>query len=150
MARSNGYRPKKEQAKLVKRLRAKLGKCHVTQWQKASWLMQQISQACGAEYGPSGSAVTARSCRYCKYYGHNTTYCKKRQRDERKALGRFCDKEYAELEKRRKEREARSAAPVKTYAEYLDDLGIAYVRDPYVGPILATQSGEGDGKCKIP
>lgn len=75
MARSSGYRYKAENAAEVKALRAQLHACTTDQWQKATYIMQDICAALGKPNGPSGMIVLPRSCKLCYHYGHTAQHC---------------------------------------------------------------------------
>lgn len=113
--------------------------------------MHGIAALCGAQYGPSACNITPRSCVYCGYYGHTRQHCPKRKRDEERTL----DKAIAENKRQcadidhERERLKQSRAAGPTQAQIFDQLGQPYITDSYVGPILATEEGEGDGMWRI-
>ena len=143
MARSKGYR---KVSKELRRLRSELATVPRSQWQRAQYIMSCIVAECGDWGGPSGANVTPRSCSYCRFYGHTKHSCPKRKQDVAAAAD-------AEVQRDREWRAALQATRVErvgpTQAEIFDELGQPYVVDKYVGPILAVEEGEGDGKWKV-
>lgn len=94
-----------------------------------------------------GGKIEPRSCAYCHYFGHTKQHCAKRKRDEDAASDKLIAEDLEWMEKLRRQREKRELG--ETQAEYFDRVGVAYVRDPIVGPILCVEDGEGDGRYKI-
>lgn len=91
MGRSSGYRARKDVREEIDELRARLSQCRVSQWQKAGYIMQQITQLLGHSGGPQGGRIDPRACTYCQYFGHTKQHCPKYKRDEEMKL----DKEIA-------------------------------------------------------
>ena len=80
MARSNGYRPRAAVRKEVLALRAQLSECTSTNWMKAQYIMDQITDLLGVNLGPSNGKVVPRTCKYCDHYGHTKQWCPKYQK----------------------------------------------------------------------
>ena len=75
MGRSSGYRPRKEHAEEVSKLREELANTTDTEWIKAQSIMAEITAIMGVKGGPSGYNVMPRSCKLCHYYGHTKENC---------------------------------------------------------------------------
>lgn len=143
MGKCNGYRPKKENAEKVQELRQLLSTTHRSQWQKANHIIQEITELCGHMGGPSNGMITARSCKYCRFYGHTYQYCQMRLRDEEAESERILLADKMDREEREKERMKQKKREGKTQDEWFDEMGIPYYRDPKIGPILTNTGGDG-------
>eukprot|EP00965_Chrysotila_dentata_P068117 2253191-Pleurochrysis_carterae.AAC.1 len=82
MGRCNGYRPKKADHSEVRALRERLSQCKRNDWQKASYIMRELTMAIGHSGGPSGGLINPRVCSYCDYYGHTKQFCSKLKEDK--------------------------------------------------------------------
>lgn len=156
MARSSGYRANKESAARVAELRAKLGECNYSQWQRASCIMQEIAALTSTHNtgsGPSNARVEPRACKYCGYYGHTKQHCQKRERDEEAseeaAYQRMMlqERQY-QLEK--EEQRQRYAAPKElpwyqraSQADVYDEMKVPWYRDKWVGPMVVSPGKDG-------
>ena len=147
MARSKGYRPRKEQREEVQRLRGLLSKLHHYQWQRANAIMDRIVELTGKEsYGPSGSKIEPRACKYCRFYGHTKKYCPKRIA----ALDAYYEEVKREdqlLRERATEKKEEYRPDDSWQAREFRRLEIPYVIDPTLGPMIA--SGFDYGKWKL-
>ena len=136
MARSKGYRPKKEVKDEVAELRTYLATLRESDWVKAGLIMQEIAQLVGRRLGPSNGRPTPRACRFCKYFGHTKQHCparKEAQDRELEQLAKECEAEDAEIR-------ARPTPPPRPTTdceiELNDKLGWPWRRDPDIGPIM--------------
>ena len=128
-------------------LRERLGKLRADEWQKANIIMQDIVSISGRK-SKIGGQICARVCRGCGYFGHSKEYCPKRVEREQREME-------AEMraEERRKERLRERELRVKTgrtQADILDDMGLPWYRDEYVGPLVLSpgrDGGEGRWVC---
>ena len=84
MGRSHGYRATEANRERVTELRAVLNGLRLSQWVKARYVMQQITEELGHRGGPSGSSIEPRACRYCDYFGHTRQHCPTRLEDVRR------------------------------------------------------------------
>lgn len=99
MARSSGYRATKENRAELAELRAELSRTPRYQWQKARYIMQQITSLTGHHMGPSGGSIVPRSCKFCKYFGHTQQHCPVRKAKEASDIEQALEAERAELER---------------------------------------------------
>lgn len=145
MARSKGYRAKKENEKEVSKLRKELSKLKYHDWQKATYIMQKITTLTGDWSGPSGGMIEPRACRYCQYFGHTRQFCKLRIRDEKEEIENEIRKDKLWREENLRKVEEKLVQEKNGQGDYFDSIGWAWVKDEYVGPLPACEEGEGDG-----
>lgn len=107
--------------------------------------MHAIAAVAGRSCGPMGGAVEPRSCKFCGYYGHTTQHCKKRSREADREIDREIQRDRAERKRQMRERAERAGAGAGQ-AEVLDAMGVRWVRDPIVGPIIALPEERGEGR----
>ena len=141
--RSPGYRATAATRERVGALRAELATLSNTKWQRATSIMQEIANELGYVGGPQGGCIVPRSCSFCCMYGHSRRYCPDRIEWDRLALAREIEREREWLLSGRAEKEE-PKGPKQD--ETFDEMGIAWVRDPHIGPTVAMEPGEGEGR----
>lgn len=146
MARSPGYRANKANREELKHLRSLLSSCTSSNWQRASLIMQEIARVSGHTYGPMGSSVQPRACKFCHYYGHTRQHCKKLRaaQDAYSARVALEDKlrieQYAHIE-------VTEYDPLKSaQALDFDRLQMPFFIRPDTGPMFSAEQGKHAGK----
>ena len=156
MARSSGYRANKENEERVAELRAKLAECRSDQWQRATYIMQEIAELCSSHTtgnGPSGGRVEPRACKYCKYFGHTSQHCEQKKKDEEAAMELMIAEDRRFREKQELERHLnRPPKQVPWYQrakqeDWVDEGGLPWYRDKRLGPMVVDKHEDGgEGK----
>lgn len=148
MGRSKGYKAGGKHEKELKLLRQELACTSKFEWQKAQRIMDNITELLGHAYGPSGSNIAPRACKFCGYYGHTKQYCEERKRFDRIAIEREIERERRRRQfplEEHKKHDTRS-----TQEEVFDRLRLPYVFDRFVGATLTDwEEGQGDGMWVI-
>ena len=142
MPRSYGYRAKAAVRKEVEYYRAQLNEVHAYDWQRAGMLMDNITALLGHGGGPSGNRIEPHACKYCKYYGHTKLWCKARIADEDAEIERMLEEDRKLVLRKAPERFCGPPAQAVTF----DKLGIPYVIDPDIGPLVGKPGEQHAGK----
>lgn len=82
MGRSSGARPPKAVREEVAQLKARLGECDSSEWQKAQAIFDDIVELCRV-VGPSRGKMAPRACKLCGRYGHTRQFCPHSDRELR-------------------------------------------------------------------
>ena len=154
MARSKGYRPRKENKDQLAVLRAELGKLKKAQWQQASRIMHEIAATVGDGTGPTRGKVEPRACKFCGFYGHTSQHCAARKARDIDGVNAEIKRDKAEgaaaavLRQRQRLRDVPYPGRLGSQEEIFEMMGVRWVRDPIVGPLLALPWEASDGSVR--